>query len=186
MGECNDWNDWLALKWKWNYWTTNVPLQIHDSVFTVKPRNALLGSQKTMSITTTMTTSQALLCNSFFYHETKPLLGSNPSLCYHQTQMRNQRLALAAMDAKTRPSNSIINTKRDCKLRKIACRAVPQKPTSSDEELDGNVRRVLQILLWVAEGVYILWLFLLPYAPVGTSATVLLFFSFSFPLFHLS
>lgn len=92
--------------------------------------------------------------------------------------MQKQRLALAAMDAKTRPLNSIINTKRDCKLRKIACRAVPQKPTSSDEDLDGNIRRVLQTLLWVAEGVYILWLFLLPYAPVGTSATVFLFFLF--------
>ncbi|THF98463.1 hypothetical protein TEA_006726 [Camellia sinensis var. sinensis] len=30
---------------------------------------------------------------------------------------------------------------------------------------DGNLRRVLQFSLWVAEGIYILWLFLLPYAP---------------------
>ncbi|KAI3433239.1 uncharacterized protein J3R85_007137 [Psidium guajava] len=29
----------------------------------------------------------------------------------------------------------------------------------------GNSRRALQIILWVAEAVYILWLFLLPYAP---------------------
>ncbi|KAF3431828.1 hypothetical protein FNV43_RR26564 [Rhamnella rubrinervis] len=112
-----------------------------------------------------MTASQALLCNSFFYHETKYFIGSNPSLCYPQTQMQKQKLAMAAMDAKTRPSYSIVKTTRDCKLRKIACCAVPQKATSYDEELDGNLRRVLQFLLWVAEGVYILWLFLLPYAP---------------------
>ena len=37
--------------------------------------------------------------------------------------------------------------------------------TSSSED-DDNLRRVLQFLLWVAEGVYILYLFLLPYAPV--------------------
>lgn len=33
------------------------------------------------------------------------------------------------------------------------------------DEGDSDVRRVLQILLWAAEAVYILWLFLLPYAP---------------------
>ncbi|XP_028113087.1 uncharacterized protein LOC114311204 isoform X3 [Camellia sinensis] len=32
---------------------------------------------------------------------------------------------------------------------------------------DGNLRRVLQFSLWVAEGIYILWLFLLPYAPMA-------------------
>lgn len=36
---------------------------------------------------------------------------------------------------------------------------------SSLKENDGNLRRVLQIGLWVAEVVYVLWLFLLPYAP---------------------
>ncbi|KAK6134078.1 hypothetical protein DH2020_032175 [Rehmannia glutinosa] len=35
----------------------------------------------------------------------------------------------------------------------------------SVSELDDNVRKLLQALLWVAEGVYIIWLFLLPYAP---------------------
>ncbi|XP_061375106.1 uncharacterized protein LOC133317267 [Gastrolobium bilobum] len=46
-----------------------------------------------------------------------------------------------------------------------------RKPTalatssSAEEDDDENLRRVLQIVLWVAEGVYILWLFLLPYAP---------------------
>lgn len=33
-------------------------------------------------------------------------------------------------------------------------------------ELDDNTRKVLQFVLWATEGVYIIWLFLLPYAPV--------------------
>ncbi|KAI3467113.1 hypothetical protein Pfo_023776 [Paulownia fortunei] len=35
----------------------------------------------------------------------------------------------------------------------------------SMSELDDNVRKLLQAFLWAAEGVYIIWLFLLPYAP---------------------
>lgn len=37
----------------------------------------------------------------------------------------------------------------------------------SISELDDDVRKLLQVFLWVAEGVYIIWLFLLPYAPVS-------------------
>ncbi|PSR91183.1 Monocarboxylate transporter 6 like [Actinidia chinensis var. chinensis] len=52
----------------------------------------------------------------------------------------------------------------------LACGATRRKaPATSAPSLpegdDGNVRRVLQFILWIAEGVYILWLFLLPYAP---------------------
>ncbi|PIN05946.1 hypothetical protein CDL12_21493 [Handroanthus impetiginosus] len=36
---------------------------------------------------------------------------------------------------------------------------------NSVSELDDNVRKLLQAILWIAEGVYIIWLFLLPYAP---------------------
>lgn len=39
-------------------------------------------------------------------------------------------------------------------------------------DLDQNARRIAQSALWVAEGVYIIWLFLLPYAPVSTSIHV--------------
>ncbi|KAI3714402.1 hypothetical protein L1987_73003 [Smallanthus sonchifolius] len=35
----------------------------------------------------------------------------------------------------------------------------------SVSELDDNTRKILQFVLWAAEGVYIIWLFLLPYAP---------------------
>ncbi|WJX57817.1 hypothetical protein P8452_43339 [Trifolium repens] len=50
------------------------------------------------------------------------------------------------------------------------CSAGRRKPTdiaksSSVKEEDDNLRRILQIGLWGAEVVYILWLFLLPYAP---------------------
>ncbi|XP_023538820.1 uncharacterized protein LOC111799629 [Cucurbita pepo subsp. pepo] len=50
------------------------------------------------------------------------------------------------------------------------CPAARRKPTLVDsagfaDEGNSDVRRVLQILLWAAEGVYVLWLFLLPYAP---------------------
>lgn len=37
--------------------------------------------------------------------------------------------------------------------------------STSEEGENGSVRRVLQLALWTAEAVYILWLFLLPYAP---------------------
>ncbi|KAL8463193.1 hypothetical protein ACS0TY_033233 [Phlomoides rotata] len=35
----------------------------------------------------------------------------------------------------------------------------------SISELDDDLRKLLQAFLWIAEGVYIIWLFLLPYAP---------------------
>ncbi|KAM7464359.1 hypothetical protein LguiA_032480 [Lonicera macranthoides] len=46
--------------------------------------------------------------------------------------------------------------------RKSSGCATTETPISEE---DGNVRRFLQLILWAAEGVYILWLFLLPYAP---------------------
>uniref|UniRef100_A0A175YQV2 Transmembrane protein n=1 Tax=Daucus carota subsp. sativus TaxID=79200 RepID=A0A175YQV2_DAUCS len=51
------------------------------------------------------------------------------------------------------------------------CKATRRKSISGDEggldDEDGSVRRVLQFVLWAAEGVYIAWLFLLPYAPMS-------------------
>lgn len=46
-------------------------------------------------------------------------------------------------------------------MRTHAARRTP----TGEEDGDDNLRRVLQTALWGAEGVYILWLFLLPYAP---------------------
>ncbi|KAH9771888.1 transmembrane protein [Citrus sinensis] len=57
--------------------------------------------------------------------------------------------------------------------RTVVCHAARRKPTvaadasKASAEGNDNVRRVLQIVLWAAEAVYILWLFLLPYAPMS-------------------
>lgn len=59
--------------------------------------------------------------------------------------------------------------------RKSSGGATTEAPISEE---DGNVRRFLQLILWAAEGVYILWLFLLPYAPV--CAQLILLFSHFF------
>ena len=37
-------------------------------------------------------------------------------------------------------------------------------------ERDDKSRKLTQAILWTAEGVYVLWLFLLPYAPVRNSS----------------
>ncbi|CAK9134527.1 unnamed protein product, partial [Ilex paraguariensis] len=58
----------------------------------------------------------------------------------------------------------------------LVCKATPRKSSTNTKindsaistttpEINENVRRVVQITLWVTEGIYILWLFLLPYAP---------------------
>ncbi|XP_059453977.1 uncharacterized protein LOC132184376 isoform X2 [Corylus avellana] len=113
-------------------------------------------------MTIVTTTYQALLCNnhSFF--------GSKPSLSLSHSQFPNPRHSQASSNAKTWPATTpppLISNH----VRTPACHAARRKPTiaatPSTEEGDDNSRRVLQIILWVAEGVYILWLFLLPYAP---------------------
>lgn len=38
--------------------------------------------------------------------------------------------------------------------------------STDDDDDDNKQRKILQSVLWAAEGVYIIWLFLLPYAPV--------------------
>lgn len=37
-------------------------------------------------------------------------------------------------------------------------------------ERDDKLRKLTQVILWTVEGVYVLWLFLLPYAPVRNSS----------------
>ncbi|XP_076947862.1 uncharacterized protein LOC143619934 [Bidens hawaiensis] len=50
--------------------------------------------------------------------------------------------------------------------KKVLTVCPASRRNATDVELDDNNRRkVLQSLLWAAEGVYIIWLFLLPYAP---------------------
>nr|XP_043607206.1 uncharacterized protein LOC122579158 [Erigeron canadensis] len=58
---------------------------------------------------------------------------------------------------------------RICTKNAFICSASRRRNSTSSDvsvaELDHNVRKALQYSLWTAEGVYIIWLFLLPYAP---------------------
>lgn len=56
-----------------------------------------------------------------------------------------------------RPSRSLASARRASRRKGDA--------VSDAVEGGGSSRRALQIILWAAEAVYILWLFLLPYAP---------------------
>lgn len=68
-------------------------------------------------------------------------------------------------------NNKIISSKKcsyvGLQLRRegVLCRA--QKNTEQLPE--GQKKQILQVALWACEGAYILWLFLLPYAPVLTT-----------------
>lgn len=64
-------------------------------------------------------------------------------------------------------NNTVSNKRCDyagLQLRRggVLCKA--QKKT--EQLLEGNKKQTLQVSLWASEGAYILWLFLLPYAPV--------------------
>ncbi|XP_022776981.1 uncharacterized protein LOC111318395 [Durio zibethinus] len=66
-------------------------------------------------------------------------------------------------------SFSILHTPKPLHSTAIVCHSSRRKSTAmvstSEEGEDGSLRRVFQVALWAAEAVYILWLFLLPYAP---------------------
>ena len=51
---------------------------------------------------------------------------------------------------------------------KCICKAEMDSGERELSEVETRSQRVLQVALWVMEGVYISWLFLLPYAPVNT------------------
>lgn len=67
----------------------------------------------------------------------------------------------------------------------FVCNAARQKPRSTtsvstvskseEEESSKIVRQGLRFILWTAEAVYIVWLFLLPYAPVRTKCLSVLY-----------
>ena len=112
--------------------------------------------------------SQARLFCSRTFLPINPIIHSSKSPKTHLSSFSVKPLV---------PSKSLKTTKCkiNFKLSKITCYATQRKPTAAaeeEEDLDGNLRRVLQVLLWVAEGIYILWLFLLPFAPVSISICV--------------
>ncbi|BAT98915.1 hypothetical protein VIGAN_10028000 [Vigna angularis var. angularis] len=91
----------------------------------------------------------------------KPLPRKSP---LHLPKLPNRR-PLHQADNSTRCfSPVVIKAKRGVSVTQL-CFSSRRKSILSSEEGEDNLRRVLQITLWVAEGVYILWLFLLPYAP---------------------
>ncbi|KAI7727494.1 hypothetical protein M8C21_001510 [Ambrosia artemisiifolia] len=70
---------------------------------------------------------------------------------------------------KSKPFELHTNVLTDNHLLLSVCSASRRSSTTTTDgsvsELDDNTRKVLQFALWAAEGVYIIWLFLLPYAP---------------------
>lgn len=119
--------------------------------------------------------TQALLCNAN---------AQCPAPALPRPTTFNSHLYPCKNPGKSWPGISLSIHKTSAPLHSSAtlCRASRRKSTSmsstSEEGENGSVRRVLQLALWTAEAVYILWLFLLPYAPVS------FLFSFFLPFLH--
>ncbi|KDP29389.1 hypothetical protein JCGZ_18310 [Jatropha curcas] len=117
-----------------------------------------------------MAATQVLTCNNGFCSyslvaATIPYK-SKPSIFHHYQLHKNKEASAFSCNAWPR------NQKNRLKLETLfVCQAARRKPSilnaavSSDKGDGDNARKVLQIILWALEGVYILWLFLLPYAP---------------------
>lgn len=117
-----------------------------------------------MTITTT-TSFPTFLCS---FHSPNPLA---PKSSHYRPQWRILKPVQYFFSSTNLVSSAkpLVSNSRRTHL----CSAGRREPTelatpSSNKEEDDNLRRVLQIGLWGAEVVYVLWLFLLPYAPVGT------------------
>ncbi|KAK4263774.1 hypothetical protein QN277_029147 [Acacia crassicarpa] len=111
----------------------------------------------------TTTSSRTLLCSSC------PLLSSKPYTAKCSLYLP-QLLKFRPLDNScSLCAKPLIPKLKDVKPRTLSCLATRRKSTvpaaSSGEEGDDNTRRILQIVLWIAEGIYIGWLFLLPFAP---------------------
>ncbi|XP_075635882.1 uncharacterized protein LOC142608059 [Castanea sativa] len=113
---------------------------------------------------------QALVCNcNYFNSSSKPSSLPVPLLLSFHSHSQNlakpprrRRRSLNATPLIVSNDDYVVRTSTVCHASR---RKTNVTATSSSEDEDDNLRRVLQILLWVAEGVYILYLFLLPYAP---------------------
>lgn len=118
-----------------------------------------------MTITTTTTTSSPTFLCSF--HSPNPL-PSKSSLYHPQWRiLKPVHYSLSSTNFLSSAKPLVSNSRRT-----HSCSAGRRQPTelatsSSSKEKDDNLKRVVQIGLWGAEIAYVLWLFLLPYAPVG-------------------
>lgn len=131
---------------------------------------------------------QALVCNcNYFSSSSKPSSLPVPLLLLRQSHSQ----ILAKPPRRILNTTPLIVSNDDYVVRtRTVCHASRRKTnvtatSSSEDDDDDNLRRVLQFLLWVAEGVYILYLFLLPYAPVAMLLIHFRFF-FSFSKFVFS
>ncbi|GMJ04738.1 hypothetical protein like AT3G25805 [Hibiscus trionum] len=106
--------------------------------------------------------TQPLLCQTNFSAFSRPTSFSciPPSLSLSLSLSHSQPSLYPCKPWHTTPFSILHSTP-------IVCRASRRKSTalSSTSEGSHRLRRVLQLALWTAEAVYILWLFLLPYAP---------------------
>lgn len=73
------------------------------------------------------------------------------------------------------PWQTINRFKLRTRDRPFSCWARRKPETATVEIEDDRLRRIARYLLWTTEAVYILWLFLLPYAPVREIPQILKF-----------
>nr|GEW05628.1 monocarboxylate transporter 6 like [Tanacetum cinerariifolium] len=96
------------------------------------------------------------------FHRPKPPLQPN-------TQSFFKRQQTFAFTFNSKPYNNLHNNNLSSSQTSLISSATRRTSTTADDvsvtEIDDNLRKALQFLLWAAEGVYIVWLFLLPYAP---------------------
>lgn len=135
--------------------------------------HAVSEMMMTTATVTTTASSPALICSNYAFLSSKPLPAKSS---FHLSQLRRPRfLNNASISRNCFFEKTLVPKQKDLKSRSISCDFSRRKstvlPTSSAEEGDDNIRRVLQVALWVAEGVYVVWLFLLPFAPVRTCLT---------------
>ncbi|GKE74579.1 hypothetical protein Tco_1536620, partial [Tanacetum coccineum] len=90
------------------------------------------------------------------FHRPKPPLQPNTKLLFKTQQ---------TFTFKAKPYNNLHNHLSSSQTTLISSATRRTSTTADDVSLDDNLRKALQFLLWTAEGVYIVWLFLLPYAP---------------------
>ncbi|KAL7001201.1 hypothetical protein U1Q18_002354 [Sarracenia purpurea var. burkii] len=119
----------------------------------------------------TVTASPLTHCNLSFSR--KPFDSKLPLSQHQLLAVRRPRIAFESKTSLA-PHRRVPCKDESLYLKNVlACGAIRRKSSSAadtsaqplQEEDDENVRRVLQFILWAAEGIYILWLFLLPYAP---------------------
>lgn len=131
-----------------------------------------------------MQTASLILCNNYTpvlnYTSFKPVTSFDFNL-KHQVLLRGRPNGVACCIGNTKkcsivtsaPSgirrldNGLYNRDNTCQKFTSTTMAATGGGGSSVSELDDNVRKILQAVLWVAEAVYVFWLFLLPYAPVS-------------------